>query len=116
MVLESSTQTLTQAGFAGDDTMRGSSVKDVVSGLDGNDRLFGLNGNDTLNGGSGDDLLNGGPGVDKMYGGAGDDTYMVDSKSDKVIELADEGFDSVLASVSYTLSGNLELLQLFGAG
>jgi len=113
---KASTQTLTQAGFAGDDTIRGSSVKDVISGLDGNDRLFGLNGNDTLNGGSGDDLLNGGPGVDKMYGGTADDTYMVDSKSEKVIELADEGSDLVLASVSFTLAANVERLQLFGAG
>jgi Ca2+-binding RTX toxin-like protein len=108
------TQTLTEAGFAGDDTLRGTSVKDVVSGLDGNDRLFGLNGNDSLNGGAGNDLLNGGPGIDGMTGGTGDDTYMVDSAADKVIELAGEGFDSVLASASFTLSANVELLQLFG--
>lgn len=109
-------QTLTQSGFAGDDTMRGSSVKDIVNGLDGNDRLFGLNGGDALNGGSGDDLLNGGPGIDRMTGGTGDDTYMVDNTSDRVIELVGEGFDSVLASVSFTLTANVELLQLLGAG
>jgi Ca2+-binding RTX toxin-like protein len=108
-------QTLTQTGFAADDTIRGSSVKDIVNGLDGNDRLFGLNGNDTLNGGAGDDLLNGGPGLDKLTGGTGDDTYMVDSGVDKAIELAGEGFDTVLSNVSYTLSANLELLQMFGA-
>ena len=113
---KASKQTLTQVGFAGDDTVRGSSVIDVVSGLDGNDRLFGLNGNDTLKGGAGDDLLDGGPGKDKMTGGTGDDTYLVDSKSDKVTELAGEGFDSVLAGASVTLSDNIELLQLFGAG
>jgi len=113
---KASTQTLTQVGFAGADTIRGSSVRDTVSGLDGNDRLFGLVGNDTLEGGAGDDLLNGGPGTDTMKGGADDDTYMVDSASDKVIELADEGVDWVLASASYTLAANVEHLQIFGAG
>ena len=32
------------------------------------------------------------------------------------VELASEGFDSVLATASYTLPANVELLQLFGAG
>ncbi|MCW5733672.1 MAG: matrixin family metalloprotease [Enhydrobacter sp.] len=111
-----SKQRLTQVGFAGDDIMRGSSVKDILGGLDGNDALFGLNGDDTLDGGAGDDLLNGGPGKDKLTGGTGDDTFMVDGNGDKVIELVGEGFDSVLAGASFTLSHNLELLQLFGAG
>ena len=109
-------QTLTQAGFAGNDTVRGSSVTDVVSGLDGNDRLFGLNGNDTLDGGAGNDLLNGGPGDDTLTGGTGDDTYMVDGAGDDVVELEGEGFDRVLAGVSVTLAANVELLQIFGAG
>ena len=108
------TKILTQTGFSGNDTLRGSSVADVISGLDGNDRLFGLNGNDTLNGGTGNDFLDGGPGKDSMNGGTGDDTYLVDNSKDKVTELADEGFDSVLSSVSYTLPTNVELLQLLG--
>ena len=41
-------QTLTQTGFVGNDTIRGSSVKDVINGLEGDDWLFGLAGNDTL--------------------------------------------------------------------
>ena len=90
---KASKQRLTETGFAGDDTLRGTSVTDVINGLDGNDRLFGLDGNDTLNGGAGNDLLNGGPGVDKMTGGAGDDTYMVDTSRDEVVELAGEGFE-----------------------
>jgi Ca2+-binding RTX toxin-like protein len=111
-----STQTLTESGFAGDDTVRGTSVTDIIYGLDGNDRLFGLNGNDTLYGGTGNDLLDGGPGNDTMTGGAGNDTYRVDNVKDKVVELANEGFDAVLAKASYTLSANVEFLQLFGAG
>ena len=112
----SKSQVLTENGFAGDDTMRGSSVSDIVNGLDGDDKLFGLSGNDVLNGGAGDDMLNGGPGHDTMTGGVGDDTYAVDNGGDKVIEQAGEGFDSVLATVSYTLPNDVELLQLFGGG
>ena len=62
-------QTLTQAGYGGADTIRGSSVRDVIDGLGGDDRLFGLAGVDTLNGGAGNDLLNGGAGADSMTGG-----------------------------------------------
>ena len=39
---------------------------------------------------------------------------MVDSARDKVDRATGEGYDSVLASMSYTLAANIELLQLFG--
>jgi Ca2+-binding RTX toxin-like protein len=113
---DSVAEILTQAGFAGDDTLRGSSVRDVIDGLGGDDRLFGLNGDDTLDGAAGNDLLDGGPGRDTMTGGTGDDTYRVDDPSDRVVERAGEGFDAVLARASWRLSADVELLQLFGAG
>ena len=113
---DAAAQVLSQTGFAGDDVIRGSSVEDIINGLGGDNRLFGLAGDDHLTAGSGHDFLDGGPGTDTMTGGAGDDTYVVDSASDAVVEAAGGGSDSVLASVSYTLAANVELLQLFGAG
>ena len=50
-----------------------------------------------------------------MAGGAGDDIYFVDNGGDTVIELAGEGTDIVLSSVSYTLGANIEYLILMGA-
>ena len=38
-----------------------------------------------------------------MYGGAGDDTYFVDNIADAVIENANEGNDTVHATIDYPL-------------
>lgn len=102
-------------GNAGDDTLDGGSGKDTLNGGGGNDTLDGGDGNDTINGQGGDDTLNGGAGTDKMAGGGGNDTYEVDNSSDQVIESADSGIDEVLASVTYTLSNNVEKLTLTGS-
>ena len=108
------TARLTQFGFAVADVMRGISVADTMNGLAGDDQLFGLAGNDILNGGDGNDLLEGGSGNDRMTGGIGDDTYFV-SGSDVVVEAAGGGDDFVHADKSYTLTANVESLQLSGA-
>jgi Ca2+-binding RTX toxin-like protein len=50
-----------------------------------------------------------------MTGAAGDDVYVVDSASDQVVEAANEGIDTVSASVTFTLGNNLENLTLTGA-
>ena len=47
-----------------------------------------------------------------MIGGLGDDTYYVDNAGDIVTEVAGEGTDSVLSSISYTLGANVENLTL----
>lgn len=49
-----------------------------------------------------------------MLGGAGDDTYLVDTADDVVVEQANSGIDTVHASVSYKLGANLENLLLTG--
>lgn len=91
-----------------------SGANSLVGGL-GNDELNGLGGSDTLVGGAGNDTLIGGAGVDEMRGGAGKDSYQVDAVADTVIELADEGEDTVESFVSYSLGANVERLLLLGS-
>jgi Ca2+-binding RTX toxin-like protein len=97
------------------DTLSGYAGNDRLSGLAGNDRLDGGVGNDTLIGGLGDDRLDGGAGNDTLIGGLGDDVFVVDSAKDKVTEAANQGFDTVEASVSYVLANHIEKLELVGA-
>ncbi len=67
-----------------------------------------------LTGGSGNDTLNGGAGADTLIGGTGDDIYIIDNAGDVVTENANEGTDTVRASVSHTLGTNVENLVLTG--
>jgi Ca2+-binding RTX toxin-like protein len=55
-------------------------------------------------------------GVDTMVGGLGNDTYHVSNDDDETIELAGQGIDTVVASVTdaYTLSAQVENLVLVG--
>jgi Ca2+-binding RTX toxin-like protein len=96
--------------------LTGNLLDNILTGNEKNNILLGGTGLDTLIGGLGNDTLNGGAGIDKMSGGAGDDIYYVDSKSDTVVELANEGRDTVKASTSYTLSSNVEDLFLLDGG
>ena len=69
-----------------------------------------------LTGNGAANILDGRTGADTMEGRAGNDTYMVDDAGDMVIEAAGGGADEVQASVSYTLSNNVERLKLMGTG
>lgn len=51
-----------------------------------------------------------------LSGGAGDDTYVVTSALDHVIEKPGEGVDAVRASVNHQLADNVENLTLVGTG
>ena len=68
--------------------------------------------NNILTGNSSANRLDGGLGADTMAGGAGDDIYVVDNSGDVVTEAASAGTDTIEASVSYTLSANVEKLIL----
>ena len=76
--------------------------------------IIGNTGNNALRGYDGDDTLDGGLGSDLMVGGAGNDTYYVDAYFDQTIESANEGTDSVISSISRSLTANIENLTLTG--
>ena len=84
--------------------LRGGGSDDILTGTDRRDDIYGYAGNDTLQGVGY---------ADRLFGGSGDDTYIVDSDSHAVIELAGEGEDTVEATgYSYTLGDNVERLTL----
>ncbi|HVY85824.1 MAG TPA: calcium-binding protein, partial [Caulobacterales bacterium] len=69
----------------------------------------------TITGNANANILDGGAGADTLIGGAGDDVYRVDNAADVIIENAGGGVDNVTATVSYTLSDNVERLSLMGS-
>ena len=105
------TQADTIAGGKGGDSLDGGADNDVLNGALDDDFLFGGEGLDTLDGGAGADTLDGGLGTDRMRGGAGDDNYTVNDIGDTVDESAagSSGIDTVVASVSFSLSGRRAL-------
>ena len=76
--------------------------------------LYGGLGSDTLTGNSGNNILYGDAGADTLIGGLGDDNYNIDESGDNVVELTDEGTDTVISTISYALNNNLEHLILSG--
>ena len=103
--------------FDGDDRLYGGIQNDTLDGGADDDALFGDSGIDTLIGGSNDDELDGGTGADIMEGGEDDDTYVVDNAADVVLEIANEGADTLNASVTYVLAAgqSVETLQTIDA-
>lgn len=73
----------------------------AVTGTSGNDQITGLKGATDTQG---------------LAGGRGDDIYVVDRSTDKVIENAAEGVDTVVSySGTYTLPANVENLVIKGS-
>jgi Ca2+-binding RTX toxin-like protein len=122
---------ITGAGNTLNNLLVGNNKVNILNGLGGDDTLYGLDGNDTLKGGDGDDYLNGddkpltGEGddaepvyiaADRMEGGIGDDTYVVNSSADVVVEDTNQGNDTIISSISYNLDRNVENLTLIGSG
>ncbi|MDD2893964.1 MAG: VCBS domain-containing protein, partial [Halothiobacillaceae bacterium] len=79
-----------------------------------NNEITGNDSDNVLIGGAGSDTLSGMGGIDTLVGGAGDDFYNVADSGDVIIEQPGEGYDKVYAEMSYTLSANIEELQLGG--
>jgi trimeric autotransporter adhesin len=95
-------------------TITGNALDNSIDGGAGNDNLNGGAGNDTVIGGEGNDSFNGSTGDDSLVGGAGSDRYTVDSIGDVIVENLDEGTDSVISTVNWILSDNVENLTLTG--
>lgn len=106
----------TDASYGGSDTFNGGAGADEAHGYTGDDKLYGDDGADRLYGEEDNDTLDGGIGADQLYGGTGSDTYYVDNVGDRVEDESgsDGGYDSVLASVSFTLGSFIENLNLVG--
>lgn len=113
MVLQGTSGNDTLIGYASADAISGGAGNDSILGADGHDTLDGGSGDDVLDGGNGNDRLNGGTGNDTLRGGAGNDVYVVDAIGDVVSDSG--GIDTVEASLSYTLGGDIEHLVLTGS-
>ncbi len=94
----------------------GSTASDILRGNGVANYLAGVEGNDTIEGRAGADTLDGGSGNDRMLGGLDSDTYIVDSAGDTVVEVANQGTDTVRTSLAtYTLGANVENLAATNA-
>jgi Ca2+-binding RTX toxin-like protein len=129
--LELVRQAANGTGNALDNKITGNAIVNTLDGGDGNDTLIGAAGNDTLRGGSGNDTLFGNVDVDEpeatettdadqMTGGLGDDVYYVNSTTDAVTEVANEGADRVVITDtfdgnSYSIGENVENVELRGS-
>jgi Ca2+-binding RTX toxin-like protein len=76
---------------------------------------IGNNRNNTIIGNNSANQLDGGAGADTLIGSGGDDLYLVDQTGDVVIELIDDGIDTVRATVTWLLGANVENLDLVGS-
>lgn len=85
---------------------KGGSNNDVLIGNALSNQLTGNGGNDTLDGRGGADVL---------IGGAGNDTYIIDSTTDRIVEQASGGTDTVKASFALkSLPANVENVAFAG--
>ncbi len=127
-------------GNTGDNILDGGDGNDVLIGGYIKEEEVGITqpGSDILIGGEGNDILISVGGIrsfvgriepitslnslfqvvfdDLLLGGVGNDTYIVYSQLETVVESAGEGTDTVQASVSYVLEENVENLTLIGTG
>jgi trimeric autotransporter adhesin len=118
--------TVVEAGGGGTDTVISADTFTLALNVE-NLTLTGIRdidgtGNASANaiiGNDGNNILDGGAGIDILTGGKGNDTYIVDSTTDSIVELADGGTDTIKSSITFTLApvalANIENLTLTGA-
>jgi len=58
----------------------------------------------------------GGAGTDRMISSTGNDLYFVNAPGDTVVEVMNQGTDSVRCSITYQLTNQVEKLILIGSG
>jgi Ca2+-binding RTX toxin-like protein len=107
----------TAVGSADDNVMFGNSTSGAVNllGLAGSDVLFGGSFNDTLVGGAGNDQLFGLDGNNQLLGGVDNDIYYLASVNNTLTELQDEGFDTIISDLAFTMASNTEQAIIFGS-
>ena len=81
----------------------------------GDDVIMTGAGTDTIKAGAGNDLLDGQDGADAMSGEQGNDIYYVNNAGDQVIELLNQGIDTIrfMITAAFTIPGNVENIQIF---
>jgi Ca2+-binding RTX toxin-like protein len=84
------------AGTFRDDDITGDNGANILFGANGDDILRGLDGADVLISDSSEDI------GDQMYGGLGDDLYVVRDSAFNIVELADEGTDTVFVQAGFS--------------
>ncbi len=111
-VVDSVSDLVIEAVGAGVDTVRSSVTYTLVANVENLE----LTGAVAINGTGNalDNWLTGNAAANILSGGLGNDTYVVDSLADTIVEAAGEGTDTVRASIDYTLGANLENLVLTG--
>jgi len=85
---------------------------EAVSTVSANVTVIGTDGGNILSTGGGTDVINGGAGADIMAGRTGGDTYFVDNVDDQVIELANEGYDTVRTTTDFVLKAGVSVENL----
>jgi hypothetical protein len=86
----------------------GTALNDALTASGGGDQL--------IEGGDGADTLTGGQGVNILAGGAGNDSYLLGTTNNVVLESAAGGYDTVTTYASvYTMPANVEALKFGGA-
>jgi trimeric autotransporter adhesin len=123
-IVDSMGDTLTELAGQGVDEVRASVTYTLTAGADveilrtTDDigtvgiNLTGNAANNEIIGNNGINVLGGGGGNDTLIGRDGNDTYVVDSLSDETRENGGQGSDTVLTSVSYTLTAGADIETL----
>jgi Ca2+-binding RTX toxin-like protein len=111
-VVDVSADVIVEAANAGVDTVQSYFSFELSENLE-NVTLLGaadLNGTGT----SAANVLMGNSGSNVLTGRGGNDTYIVQNTTDSVVEIANEGVDTVQSHVTYTLADNVENITLLG--